>query len=101
MSVETSENEKFKDEKKELESLLKSYYQNSISKQIFLSQWYAHFKFFYEFQIDWLDKELEFKFWKDKFPNSLKWLIYIILLIILIFLAINTLPTIYEYFRNI
>lgn len=100
LTVESSENENFKNEKKELETLLESYYKASITKQIFLSQWYAHFKFFYEFQIDWLDKELDFKFWKDKFPNSLKWLIYIILFIILVFIAINTIPTFYEYFRN-
>lgn len=100
LTVEASENEKFKNEKKELETLLKSYYEVSITKQIFLSQWYAHFKFFYEFQIDWLDKELNFKFWKDKFPNSLKWIIYVILFIILVYITINTIPDIYEYFRN-
>ncbi|MBO0329846.1 SLATT domain-containing protein [[Muricauda] lutisoli] len=101
LNVEASENEKFKDEKKELDNLLESYYNTSITKQIFLSQWYAHFKFFYEFQIDWLDKELHFKFWKDKFPNSLKWLVYFIIFITIVFIAINTLPNIYEYFRNL
>ena len=101
LTVEASENEKFKNEKKELETLLESYYEASITKQIFLSQWYAHFKFFYEFQIDWLDKELNFKFWKDKFPNSLKWIIYVILFIILVYITINTIPDIYEYFRNL
>ncbi len=101
LTVDSSHNDKFKNEKEELESLLSSYYKCSITKQIFLSQWYAHFKFFYEFQIEWLDKELKFEFWKDKFPNSLKWVIYIVLLILIIFLAINFLPNIYEYFRNL
>ena len=55
LTVEASENDKFKNEKNEFDKLLKSYYDTSITKQIFLSQWYAHFKFFYEFQIDWLD----------------------------------------------
>jgi hypothetical protein len=101
LNVDSSENDKFKNEKKELDLLLKSYYKISITKQIFLSQWYAHFKFFYEFQIDWLDKELNFKFWKDKFPNSLKYLIFFIIFIVIVFLAINKIPTIYEYFGNL
>ncbi|KAF0095847.1 MAG: hypothetical protein E1N59_623 [Puniceicoccaceae bacterium 5H] len=42
-----------------------------ISKQILLSGWYAHLKFFGESHIDWVDEELHFKFWKDKIPASL------------------------------
>jgi len=101
LTIEASESDSFENEKEELSSLLSSFYETSITKQIFLSQWYAHFKFFYEFQIDWIDKELHFKFWKDKFPNSLKYLIFFIFFIFILFFAINTLPSIYEYFRNI
>ena len=42
-----------------------------ISKQIFLSDWYAHYKFFWQAQIDWLNEQLHFKFWRDKIPLSL------------------------------
>jgi len=42
-----------------------------ISKQIFLSDWYAHYKFFWQAQTDWLDEQLHFKFWRDKVPLSL------------------------------
>ncbi len=63
--------------------IINDFYSNSVSKQVFISHWYAHFKFFYEFQIDWMDEQLHFGFWKDKVPNSLKWLIYVISLVVI------------------
>lgn len=101
LKVEDSSNENFEEEKKELAALLNKFYNESITKQIFLSQWFAHFKFFYEFQIDWIDKELHFKFWKDKFPNSLKFIIFISILIMLIYTSIKYIPYIYEYISNL
>lgn len=41
-----------------------------ISKQIFLSDWYAHYKFFWQAQTGWLDEQLHFSFWRDKVPLS-------------------------------
>lgn len=41
-----------------------------ISKQIFLSDWYAHFKFFWQAQIDWIDEVRPFHFFRDKIPLS-------------------------------
>lgn len=37
-------------------------------KHIFLSDWYAHYKIFWQAQIDWLDEQLKFRFWRDKIP---------------------------------
>lgn len=42
----------------------------SISKQIFLSDWYAHFKFFWQAQIDWIDEARPLHFFRDKIPFS-------------------------------
>lgn len=42
-----------------------------ISKQIFLSDWYAHYKFFWQAQTNWVDEQLHFKLWRDKIPLSL------------------------------
>ena len=42
--------------------------QIGISKQIFLSDWYAHYKFFWQAQIGWLDEQLHFSIWRDKVP---------------------------------
>ncbi len=46
------------------------YYSNCISKQILFSDWYAHYKFFWQHQIDWVDEQKNFKFWRDKVPLS-------------------------------
>ena len=39
-----------------------------IPKQIFLSDWYAHYKFYWQAQTGWMDEQLKFKFWRDKMP---------------------------------
>ena len=54
-----------------LEEIESRYYDNAISKQILFSGWYAHYKFFWEMQIDWIDEQKQFKFWRDKLPLSL------------------------------
>jgi formate-dependent nitrite reductase membrane component NrfD len=48
------------------------FYVATISKQIFLSDWYAHYKFFAQSQIGWMDEQLHFRWWKDKIPLSAK-----------------------------
>ncbi|MDP3458890.1 MAG: SLATT domain-containing protein [Hyphomonas sp.] len=51
----------------------------SISNQAWLSDWYAHYKFFSQQQIEWIDKELKFR-WTDKVPVSLRvWLVVLVL----------------------
>lgn len=59
------------------------YYENSIAKQILFSGWYAHYKFFWEMQIDWIDEQKNFTL-KDKLPFSFK----LFLLIGIIFFVI-------------
>ena len=44
------------------------YYGASISKQILFSDWYAHYKFFWQYQIDWVAAQKSFSFWRDKVP---------------------------------
>jgi SMODS and SLOG-associating 2TM effector domain 6 len=48
------------------------FYAVTISKQIFLSDWYAHYKFFTQTQIGWMDEQLNFNVWKDMIPLSAK-----------------------------
>ncbi|WP_312788926.1 SLATT domain-containing protein [Sphingobacterium sp.] len=76
------------------QNILNAFYSNTISKQVFMSQWFAHFKFFGEMQVDWIERELNLKWFKDKVPNSLKITILLIIIIIAIIL-------IYEYSPNI
>lgn len=41
-----------------------------ISKQIFMSDWYAHYKFFWQAERSWLEEKRPFTFWRDKVPLS-------------------------------
>lgn len=41
-----------------------------ISKQIFLSDWYAHYKFFWQSQVDWIEEQRPFRLFRDKIPLS-------------------------------
>lgn len=54
----------------QLHLIEKNYYDTCISKQILFSDWYAHYKFFWQYQIDWLDEQKKFKLFRDKLPLS-------------------------------
>lgn len=55
--------------KREYDTIDAHYYTTTMSKQIFLSGWYAHYKLFAETQIDWMEEQKQFT-WKDKWPVS-------------------------------
>lgn len=59
------------------------YYGVSISKQILFSDWYAHYKFFWQYQIDWLANQKSFSFWRDKVPLT-GWLAVIAMTLLII-----------------
>lgn len=40
----------------------------TISKQILCSDWYAHYKFFWQQETNWLEEEHKFKLFRDKLP---------------------------------
>lgn len=65
------ENSDLSNQRRRLDEIENRYQENSVSEQILFSNWYAHYKFFWELQIGWLDEQLHFKFWKDKLPLSL------------------------------
>lgn len=67
-SYEGSDLTPFYNRFKELEG---EYYSSNISKQILFSDWYAHYKFFWQHQIDWIEEQKRFRFWRDKIPLSL------------------------------
>lgn len=81
-TVESQDKNDFEAEKQQMDDLMELYYSENIAKQVYLSQWFAHYKFFYETQIDWIDNELHFNFFKDKFPNSAKSTILVIIIFI-------------------
>lgn len=54
----------------QLHAIEKEYFATSMSKQILFSDWYAHYKFFWQYQIDWVNEQKKFKFFRDKLPLS-------------------------------
>ncbi|MAY36434.1 MAG: hypothetical protein CMN84_10070 [Spongiibacteraceae bacterium] len=70
--VKSKEDEKVEqklvDRLSEIES---RYYSKCISSQILFSNWYAHYKFYWEHQIGWINEQLNFSFFRDKVPLSL------------------------------
>lgn len=54
----------------QLHAIEREYYAATISKQILFSDWYAHYKFFWQYQIDWVDEQKKFRFFRDKLPLS-------------------------------
>jgi len=65
---------------KEIEN---KFYSISIPKQILFSDWYAHYKFFWQWatHIKWLETELKLNFWENKIPLSFIVFIGVVLLI--------------------
>ncbi|MBB2915705.1 SLATT domain-containing protein [Cupriavidus alkaliphilus] len=53
-----------------LSELEGAYYAACISKQILFSDWYAHYKFFWQHQIDWVNEQKNFGLLRDKVPLS-------------------------------
>ena len=55
----------------ELKTIETEYYASGLSKQIVGSDWYAHYKFFTQMQIEWINEQKRFS-WRDKVPVSLR-----------------------------
>jgi len=69
-----------------LEEIERQYTQVGSSHQIALSNWYAHYKFFWEQQIGWIDEQLKFKLLRDKIPLSLSASMFIALVVFIYFI---------------
>jgi hypothetical protein len=54
----------------ELNSIESEYSKIGISDQMLFSGWLAHYKFFWENQIDWIDEQKHFRLFRDKLPLS-------------------------------
>ncbi len=74
----------FSGPQKELLQIENRYYQTCISKQILFSNWYAHYKFYWELQIGWINEQLKFNFFRDKVPLSLWMFLLVVMAIVFI-----------------
>lgn len=77
----------------ELRNIEDQYYTNSKSKQILFSDWYAHYKFFWQHQIDWVDEQKNFKLFRDKIPLTFS-ITLLLIFAALIYWRLNTLHVI-------
>lgn len=80
--VKASSSNDFSNEISKLNDIKQDFNSNAISKQMILSDWYAHYKFFWQSSTDiqWIEEELNLTFWKNKIPLS--FMISIIFLLI-------------------
>ncbi|MGE6504259.1 SLATT domain-containing protein [Bacillus wiedmannii] len=84
--VQISSADNFQEEETQMREIMNEFYAVSMSKQIYGSDWFAHYKFFCQMQIDWIDEQKKFKWYKDKIPKSL---VFSILMYIVIFLLLK------------
>ncbi len=73
----------------QLSDLQDEYNQMCLSGQMLFSDWYAHYKFFWQQQIDWIDEQLKFKLFRDKLPLSFTASITLLLLAGIVLLILN------------
>ncbi|MHA5056560.1 SLATT domain-containing protein [Acinetobacter schindleri] len=62
------------------------YYSVGLSKQILFSDWYAHYKFFWQHQIEWVDEQKKFRFFRDKVPLSFHMFLVVIIVMAICFI---------------
>jgi hypothetical protein len=80
-NVKDSSEQTFTTEVEQMKEILTKYYQISRSQQIFGSDWFAHYKFFWQMEKDWIEEQRPFKLWKDKIPKSLLFFLIIMALV--------------------
>ena len=51
-----------------------------LGKQMLFSDWCAHYKFFWQHQIEWVDEQKKFNFFRDKVPLSC----YVFLIVVIV-----------------
>lgn len=75
------------EEMKNVKNSMDNFYKASIERQILFSDWYAHYKFFVQMQIDWIDERKQFKLLKDKIPRSFQFVAVIFILIMVVYIV--------------
>ena len=86
---ESRDENEFTEEIAKLRSISNEFNETSEYDQIFFANWYAHYKLFAEKDYRWMDEQLQFGFWKDKIPASMKSYIYLIILFTIILFCVK------------
>ncbi|MBW5852822.1 SLATT domain-containing protein [Yersinia enterocolitica] len=83
-NVRSTTNFDYEKTQEDVDLLMKKFYSTTISKQIFGSNWYAHYKFFCELEKDWVEDELKLTI-KDKIPFSFCFFVVLIIIFAIVF----------------
>ena len=94
------ENADFSQVLAEYEAIEKEFNDGSEPDQIIFSNWYAHFKFFCEKDVSWMDEQLHFGLWRDKIPETAKVFIYLAILAVVVYYCVAV-PELNAFFCKI
>lgn len=83
VSVKSSEESDLEVYQDRLEKIEQEFNSSCISRHILFSGWYAHYKFFWQQQIEWVDEQKSFSFLRDKIPLSLSAFVVLVVLVVL------------------
>ena len=67
----------------EYERLIEEFNKTGMTHQMMFSDWYAHYKFFVQLETEWIEEQRSFKF-RDKVPLALRWILYLVAIILAI-----------------
>lgn len=98
--VKTAPDEELEDCIRELKDIEGRYYENCISKQIMFSDWYAHYKFFWQHQIEWVDEQKHFSLLRDKVPLSFSFSVIAVVLTTIIWIGCSIWPLLCSLIAN-
>jgi hypothetical protein len=73
----------------QLQMIEVEYSKTGISDQMLFSGWFAHYKFFWEHQIDWIDEQKHFRFFRDKIPLSFSFFAILLFLVAVFVVVIH------------
>lgn len=83
--VKNAQNENLEAYREKIANIENQYYSISISKQILFSDWYAHYKFFWQHQIEWIDEQKKFRLLHDKLPLTFSLFVLLLLVLVSVF----------------
>ncbi len=70
VEAKTDDSDDLTTQRADLDAIQQDFFSTGETKQILFSDWYAHYKFFWQHQIEWIDQQKRFRFWRDKVPLS-------------------------------
>lgn len=72
----------------ELKEIETRYNSSCASHHIMFATWFAHYKFFWEQQTQWIEEYRPFSFWRDKVPLTL-WFTLIVIALLMVFRSVD------------